>query len=361
MARFTSIGMGRKKFVASAAEEARTTVQNDQSGEPNAGPSSVPAAEGKSNVDGSQTAGKKKRRGRARMRDEAGKRIVIGEKKGPDDGKVAPRWGRDPELARRSKLSAKHAEDRKQRRIEDRNANVTCFACRGVGHAARACPNILLAATTVAAPEEKGEGEGQGGIEKKEVGRRKGGKKGGDVTSNKCYRCNGTDHSLHQCTEPVDPQNPTPYATCYICLSSGHLSSLCPQNTKGVYVNGGACKVCGSTAHRAKDCPDDKRGKAPEFEPRKRGEVVLGTGNGAGADEDDFMVEARHRPAQNGSKNKRHAPARNGERPMKRIRDLSEVEDYAQQGEVVQAPSVPLTAKKRTEVVAKPKAKVVAF
>lgn len=100
MARFTSIGMGRKKFVASAAEEARTTVQNDQSGEPNAGPSSVPAAEGKSNVDGSQTAGKKKRRGRARMRDEAGKRIVIGEKKGPDDGKVAPRWGRDPELAR---------------------------------------------------------------------------------------------------------------------------------------------------------------------------------------------------------------------------------------------------------------------
>lgn len=66
---------------------------------------------------------------------------------------------------------------------------MTCFACRGVGHAARACPNILLAATTVAAPEEKGEGEGQGGIEKKEVGRRKGGKKGGDVTSNKCYRC----------------------------------------------------------------------------------------------------------------------------------------------------------------------------
>lgn len=100
MARFTSIGMGRKKFVASAAEEARATVQNDQSGEPDAGPSSAPAAEGKSNVDGSQTAGKKKRRGRIRARDESGKRIAIGEKKGPDDGKVAPRWGRDPELAR---------------------------------------------------------------------------------------------------------------------------------------------------------------------------------------------------------------------------------------------------------------------
>lgn len=66
---------------------------------------------------------------------------------------------------------------------------MTCFACRGVGHAARACPNILLAATTVGAPEEKGEGEGQRGVERKEVGRRKGGKKGGDVTSNKCYRC----------------------------------------------------------------------------------------------------------------------------------------------------------------------------
>ncbi|KIR59831.1 zinc knuckle family protein [Cryptococcus bacillisporus CA1873] len=360
MARFTSIGMGRKKFVASAAEEARATVQNDQSGEPDAGPSSAPDAEGKSNRDGVQTASKKKRRGRARIRDETGKRIAIGEKKGLDDGKVAARWGRDPELARRSKLSAKHAEDRKRRRIEDRNANVTCFACRGVGHAARACPNILLAATTVGAPEEQGENESQERKEK-EVGRRKGGKKGGDVTSNKCYRCNGTDHSLHQCPEPVDPQNPTPYATCYICLGSGHLSSLCPQNKKGVYVNGGACKVCGSTAHRAKDCPDDKREKAPAFEPRKQGEIVLGTGNGAGADEDDFMVEARHRPAPNGSKNKRHAPARNGERPMKRMRDPAEAEGYAQQGEVVQAPSVPLAAKKRTEVVAKPKAKVVAF
>lgn len=88
----------------------------------------------------------------------------------------------------RSKLSAKHAEDRKQHRIEDRNANVTCFACRGVGHAARACPNILLAATTIGAPEEQGENESQERKEK-EVGRRKGGKKGGDVTSNKCYRC----------------------------------------------------------------------------------------------------------------------------------------------------------------------------
>lgn len=100
MARFTSIGMGRKKFVASAAEEARATVQNDQSGEPDAGPSSAPNAEGKSNRDSVQTAGKKKRRGRARIRDETGKRIAIGEKKGSDDGKVAPRWGRDPELAR---------------------------------------------------------------------------------------------------------------------------------------------------------------------------------------------------------------------------------------------------------------------
>lgn len=46
---------------------------------------------------------------------------------------------------------------------------------------------------------------------------------------------------------------------------------------------------------------------------------------------------------------------------MKRMRDPAEVEGYAQQGEVVQAPSVPLTAKNRTEVVTKPKAKVVAF
>jgi zinc finger CCHC domain-containing protein 9 len=111
-------------------------------------------------------------------------------------------------------------------------------------------------------------------------------------------RCNGYDHSLSQCTEPIDEANPTPYATCYICLGSGHISAACPQNSKGVYVNGGNCKVCKSTAHRAKDCPMEKERIEKEGydfreERRRKGEEVVGEGQGVGADEDDFMGQAR--------------------------------------------------------------------
>ncbi|WVQ78524.1 hypothetical protein IAT38_000610 [Cryptococcus sp. DSM 104549] len=374
MARFTSIGMSRKKFIASAAEEAQARAAAHD--EPSAGPSS----EGKAAGSGGSKQGApkgKKRRGRERVKDETGKRIAIGEKKGPDGGKRAEgswgrekkpegSWGRDSGLANRARLSEKHAEERRQKRIEEKNSNVTCFACRGVGHSARECPNILLAAATTGAPEEGSEAAPKAKGEKASM-KRKGGKKGGDVTSGKCYRCNGTDHGLHACQEPVDPANPTPYATCYICLATGHLASLCPSNGgKGIYVNGGSCKVCGSTAHRAKDCPDDKRGKPWEERDenyRRRGEVVLGTGTGAGADEDDFMVEAREKKPE--EKKRRHAPARNGERPMKRMREVGEggelLEPYAEQGEAVERPSVPLTARKPlAQAPSKPK-KVVAF
>ncbi|WVN86640.1 uncharacterized protein L203_101808 [Cryptococcus depauperatus CBS 7841] len=360
MVRFTSIGMGRKKFVASAAEEARQAQESmTQSENQDAGPSTP------NGVASNETKSKKKRRGRIRTRDETGKRIGIGEKKGPDDGKVMKRWGRDPDIARRSRISERHVEERRQRRFDERNASVTCFACRGVGHAARDCPNILLAASSVGAPTAEDDGRLSEGrvVKKSGDGRRKGGKKGGEVTTGKCYRCDSNEHSLHQCPNPVDLQNPTPFATCYICLGQGHLSSLCPTNTRGVYVNGGACKVCQSTAHRAKDCPEEKSQREGDVPiQRGKGEIVLGTGSGAGADEDDFMVEARHRPLpQQKSKNKRHPPARNGERPMKRVKNPGE--DYAEQGEPVPATeTLPLTARKREETgKSKPKAKVIAF
>ena len=89
-------------------------------------------------------------------------------------------------------------------------------------------------------------------------------------------------------------------------MQKGHLASKCPQNDRGVYPNGGSCKVCGKVDHRASDCPDDKRGKKPtEGEDNYNEElkalgdenngVVFGTGSGAGADEDDFMVVKRKR------------------------------------------------------------------
>lgn len=139
-------------------------------------------------------------------------------------------------------------------------------------------------------------------------------------------RCNSDKHSLSRCPKPVNKADPTPFATCFVCLGTGHLSGACPQNPRGVYVNGGACKVCGSVKHRANDCPDDKRG--PKFEPAPgamRGNLAVGTGAHAGADEDDFMVERRvqHRELRRERAEKqrenpyarpKHEPAKNGMR-----------------------------------------------
>jgi len=86
-------------------------------------------------------------------------------------------------------------------------------------------------------------------------------------------------------------------------------------------VNGGCCKVCKSVAHRAKDCPVEAAQKAEERKAGKadkeevfgalaRGQPVLGTGEAAGADEDDFMAATREFQGNR----KRHAPAKNGQR-----------------------------------------------
>lgn len=139
-----------------------------------------------------------------------------------------------------------------------------------------------------------------------------------ECETDRLLRCDSTSHSLSHCPVKVDPSNPTPFATCFICLANGHLSSLCPNNTKGIYVKGGSCKVCGSVKHRASDCPDDKRGKRPEFdEARNEGVPSVGPMD-VGADEDDFMVQARLDISSKGKegkgKKRKHPPNNNGPR-----------------------------------------------
>lgn len=78
-----------------------------------------------------------------------------------------------------------------------RTQQTTCFACRGIGHTARDCPNILLAASgqngSAALLEADEMAKRQAELLQGEEGSVNSGKrgkkaKGGDVVGGKCYR-----------------------------------------------------------------------------------------------------------------------------------------------------------------------------
>lgn len=200
MARFTSIGMPRKTFISSTAEEARQTSPSTE-----AGPSTYTATEEEKPKKKVHRSGKKQKAKRERAA--AAAALAEGEEgesavaatfpSQPASQRAAPAasspeasqesqkrkagggWGRDEGIASESevppasishrkreayctatdhslektRIAEQKAKDRRIQRIEDKKAALTCFGCRQSGHTARDCP-----------------------------------KKGG-ITGNICYRC----------------------------------------------------------------------------------------------------------------------------------------------------------------------------
>lgn len=77
-------------------------------------------------------------------------------------------------------------------------------------------------------------------------------------------------------------QDALPYAKCFVCDGKGHLAGQCPENTKGLYPNGGGCRFCGQVDHLAKDCKVTKD---------QAGTTVVGKIDlDQGADDDDYHI-----------------------------------------------------------------------
>lgn len=120
----------------------------------------------------------------------------------------------------------KRAMKLEQRRAEKALARLkkkVCFHCRGSGHNLSECPLL----------SEQNQHE--------------------TINSGICFKCGSTEHTHFNCK--VVRGDEYKFATCFICKEQGHISRQCPDNSRGLYPQGGACRVCGDVTHLKKDCP----------------------------------------------------------------------------------------------------------
>ncbi|CAL8322729.1 unnamed protein product [Lota lota] len=180
-------------------------------------------------------------------------------------GQPLPRGQQDGEQGLREEVETalrkdNRREDRRIRRQTDKKNKMLCFNCRKPGHGLADCPDAER-------DVEMGRGI--------------------------CFRCGSTEHEVQRCRAKVDPAlGEFPYAKCFICGKTGHLSRSCPDNPKGLYKEGGSCHVCGSVEHFQKDCPEHQSAATS---------ITLGwLSNNMSADHEDVDVpvkKAKPKPA----------------------------------------------------------------
>lgn len=218
------------------------------------------------------------------------------------------RWGKIDEERRMDRRDA-----RREERAEQRQSKLKCFACRGMGHSAKDCPNALDAQSISLKADASTSDSPMIGRDAVGI----------------CFRCGSTEHTLSKCRKPALKHDELPYATCFICHSKGHLSSKCPNNAgRGVYPEGGSCKLCSSVDHLAKDCPLSLRNEGRSIKGDKDAkalvnQVIVGSTKeerAAGGDEDDFHNFARKR-AQVDQEGK-------GEKPAKKVKSSAKVVSF---------------------------------
>ena len=155
---------------------------------------------------------------------------------------------------RRLKYTNIARERRQKQNHKKKHSNTICFFCRKRGHAVSECPY-----------NNNDNGNGDKNNQQNN--------KVSSSTRNICFKCGETSHSLKACPklskEEVARQQENgrwnyhnmdlPFATCFICKQTGHLSSQCTLNTKGIYINGSGCKFCGKNDHLFMYCPEKKK------------------------------------------------------------------------------------------------------